>query len=326
LLELADSQVTAVSALGPTASFITDLAMAADGNLILAAGDQGVFIMSAEGVVIDQPGTLVSDSPLPGELVMPVGVAVDATGSLYVADSDGTFGAITAMHSNVAPDRVGSASLIPGRAVQGALSAQATEQVWTYAATAGERITVTAIDNLGGALDLALRLLDSNSVEIAANDNHASLDILNPSDAQLVDVTLPAEGIYTILVEQMAGEGGYSLGLSLTQMLTLDATGSASASGELGMVLPVDTYEFSGATGQSLTITLEAIGGDLDPLLRLFGPDGGLVAENDDADDPALGTDSQIMNFTLSAAGLYRLEAARFEGAGRYRLTIAPAA
>src|SRR5690606_11403726 len=92
--------------------------------------------------------------------------------------------------------------------------------------------------------------------------------------------------------------------------------------GELEAAFSDALWEFNGTAGQVVTITLEATNGDLDPLLRLIGPDGSTIAENDDAEDSALGTSAQVVGLSLPADGLYRLLATRFDGAGSYRLTV----
>lgn len=83
-----------------------------------------------------------------------------------------------------------------------------------------------------------------------------------------------------------------------------------------------DQYEFILKAGESVLITAEATSGDLDPTLRLYGPDGALLAENDDRNadslDPALG-------FTASETGSYTVIIARYDGhnnSGSYILHI----
>lgn len=319
LVDLADARQ--INVLGPLANQLNDLAVAPDGNLVIATQDQGVLILTAEGEFVSQPGVLVPNSPLPGEIVAPGGVAVDAAGRLYIADSDGTFGAITAMSTSVAPNRLGSMTLTPGLGVQGVINEQSPQQSWVYSGASGQRITITAVDNTG-ELDLALRLIDPNGAEAAYNDDHISQSIANFTDAQIDDLLLAADGQYLVVVERISGEGTYSLGLSLTGALSFDAGGVARAAGELGPAFPEALWEWNGSAGDVLTITMEAASGDLDPLLRIVGPDGSILAENDDADDSALGTNAQLVGVSLPVDGVYQLQAARFDGAGSYRLTI----
>jgi hypothetical protein len=173
------------------------------------------------------------------------------------------------------------------------------------------------VDNFGGTVDLALRLIAPDGSEIDANGDHSSLDLLNPTDAQIAGFALPASGRYSIVVEAAEGEGTYSLGLSLSGTITT----ATAAAGELSLVIPVQTWQFSGSAGQEISITLTPISTTLDPIVRLYDPAGELIADNDDAEDPALGLGSQL-TLTLPVDGLYTIEAARFDGAGAYELTI----
>ena len=85
-------------------------------------------------------------------------------------------------------------------------------------------------------------------------------------------------------------------------------------------------YLFTGMKGDKLAIAIESAGlnYELDPLLKLTGPDGSVVAEADDTSknpDPSL-------NPTLPADGQYLLELRdTFHGSGPrhvYRLTVGP--
>jgi sugar lactone lactonase YvrE len=323
LLALENNTAEVRSVPGAVAEDLNALAVAADGSLIAATSDQGILILSADGEVLAQPTFIVPAFPLPGEVVAPVGVASAPDGRLFFADSDGTFGAVTAMSTTVAPGRIGAAELVVGQAVQGQLNDGTRQQTWTYTSAGNERITFTAFDNSGlGALDLALRLIDPAGRELAFNDDHDNPDLANFTDAQLADQPLVQPGQYLVIVEVVDGEGGYTLSLSRTQTLILNPNGVIRVSGRLEAAFPSDLWEFTGSAGQILTITLEATSGDLDPLLRLIGPDGSLIAENDDADDRALGTSAQIAGVSLPADGLYRLQTVRFAGSGAYELTI----
>ncbi|MDO8793020.1 MAG: pre-peptidase C-terminal domain-containing protein, partial [Vicinamibacterales bacterium] len=78
-----------------------------------------------------------------------------------------------------------------------------------------------------------------------------------------------------------------------------------------------DVYMFQGAAGQTVTITMTA---GFDAFLNLIGPDGAVVASDDDSGG---GTNSRIV-LRLTAAGAYRIEATAFSasGLGPYTLTV----
>ncbi len=75
---------------------------------------------------------------------------------------------------------------------------------------------------------------------------------------------------------------------------------------------------FTGAAGQTVTLTMTAAG--FDTFINLIGPDGTLVASDDDSGG---GTNSRIV-LRLAAAGAYRIEATAFSatGLGAYTLTV----
>lgn len=301
---------------------INNIGVDASNQFILATDNQGLLVVSAEGEIAGGIGQIVINSPLPGDFVSPKAVAVGADGTVYVADSDGTFGAITAMSTRVQAGRVGPTALLPGMQVHGTLNTQTPQQDWTLAAAAGQRVTISAVDNGGGMLDPALRLIAPDGSEVAYNDDLDAADLPNITDAQLADVALPGAGAYTVRVELRNGSGSYRLGVSREQAFELSADGVTRLSGSIQAALPVERWIFQGRAGQTLTFTMQAAGGNLDAVLRLLDARYEVVAENDDAADAALGKDAQLVQVRLPADGTYTLEARRFDGDGDYTLVI----
>ncbi len=101
-----------------------------------------------------------------------------------------------------------------------------------------------------------------------------------------------------------------------------------SAIGEVGLrdVSDVDLYAVSAVAGDQLVITTTTPGGgtgqfdnDLDPLLELTGPDGALLAMDDNGAD---GRNAAIPH-TAATSGLYRIAVSATAGtAGEYGLTV----
>ena len=75
--------------------------------------------MNDDGNEINRVGRIVAGFPLAGELVSPQGIAAANDGTLYWADSDGTFGNVTAVSLSVESGRVGDTRLQSGVAVGG---------------------------------------------------------------------------------------------------------------------------------------------------------------------------------------------------------------
>jgi WD40 repeat protein len=124
------------------------------------------------------------------------------------------------------------------------------------------------------------------------------------------------------------------------------AAGSALVGSNRGEVTVggSNAWTFQGRTGETITITVLAddpgsgttpeewvAKGLFDSLLRVYSPDGTLLAENDDVDGTMLpvgsvaDTNSQISNLTLPIDGVYRLEIRSAYGgvtSGAYTLVI----
>ncbi len=293
----------------------------AGGGYWLATEDRGVLVIGLDGEPAAALGRIVANYPLPGEVVHPRGVALAPNGTVYVADSDGAFGAVTALSTRVQAGRIGAARLTPGAVAQGALNGQTLAQEWTFSGTAGQWITLSAVDTGGGALDVALRLVAPDGRDEAYNDDQAAADLPNPTDAQIADHRLAQTGVYQVWVERVSGSGSYRLALSPEQPFSL-TEGVIRLRGSLPDALPVQRWTFEGRAGSVLTITMQAVSGTLDPLLRLLDDQGRVLAENDDAADPALGKDAQLSQVRLPADGSYALEARRFVGEGDYTLVV----
>jgi serine protease Do len=72
-----------------------------------------------------------------------------------------------------------------------------------------------------------------------------------------------------------------------------------------------DVYEFNGEQGQTVVITMTS--DEFDTYLGLLGPDGTVVAENDDSNGT---TDSQI-SVQLPSSGTYTVIANAYDDTGR---------
>lgn len=85
------------------------------------------------------------------------------------------------------------------------------------------------------------------------------------------------------------------------------------ARGTLSAANPSDEWALNGFAGQP--VALVATGdGSLDPVLEVIGPDGALLAENDDMD--SLVRDAGLEAFALPSDGAYTVRVRRYEGAG----------
>ncbi|MCC6801945.1 MAG: pre-peptidase C-terminal domain-containing protein [Anaerolineae bacterium] len=293
---------------------ITAMTAAPDGDLAFASMDEGVLLVDSGGAVVSQ---IAPDDRLRR-------VVFGSDGALYAARADG---GITALSTRGLPDRFGGRVLALGVPVVGTLSEAAPQQSWTYDGTAGERLTISAVDQTRTdvfqvGLDMALRLIAPDGSELAYNDDQPGDDLFGVYDAQIADFTLPQTGTYTIRVEWRQAQGMYTLGVSGGQTLELSADDVTRLDGVLQDVFPVQDWRFDARAGDVLTITMTTESGTLDPAIVLRDPGGDLIGFNDDAADPELDVNAQLTQITLPVDGTYTLEASRFEGSGRYHIVI----
>lgn len=79
-------------------------------------------------------------------------------------------------------------------------------------------------------------------------------------------------------------------------------------------------YSFNGKAGERPEIVMNAKGGETDPVLRLYDPEGRLIAEDDNGNGKR---NARIDGIVLAADGVYTVEAINNgPGAGRYALII----
>lgn len=284
-----------------------------DNRLVVATDGNGILLFNSLGEVVNQ---------IPTDENLPVAVAAGQGGIIYWAAADGTNGSISALSLGVEQGRIGTSNLRSGVEVQGLLEGSIQRQLWTFDGLRGEIVALNALADVDSfELDLALRILDPTGREIASADNDELGILANSLDAQIVYLSLPSDGQYYLIVERLAGEGRYRIGYNKSSLITINEN-RAQVTGFLNETMPLQRWTFEGRAGSIVTITMQSAEGNLDTVLRLLSARGDLLLENDDAEDPELGFNSQIFQYRLSSTGLYTIEASRFIGEGTYTLTI----
>ncbi|GAB4379324.1 MAG: hypothetical protein Kow00121_33250 [Elainellaceae cyanobacterium] len=187
---------------------------------------------------------------------------------------------------------------------------------YTFEGTAGQQITVELNSN---EFNSYLILLTPEGENFAQDDDSAG-----ESNSRL-EVTLPADGTYTILANTFnSGEtGAYTLKVAAAGIspILLKEEGTLGANSQVlqadGSLY--DEYSFQGQAGQNVTILLES--SDFDPFVILVGPDDQVVGQNDDASPRTL---NSLLTATLPVNGTYRIIANAYDQAGRgnYILTV----
>lgn len=220
----------------------------------------------------------------------------------------------------------------------GELTEQAQTGGFTFIGTAGDVITI-ALDST--AFDPKVQLVAPDG-SVIAEDDDSGPDL----NALIREYTLPRDGEYTIVVDGFRGAAGnrqllgqFSLTLSRAGDTTAQqptaapqpgATATPAPQVSSGAIASGQTLngEFSEAT-QNAAYSFEARAGDtvsidlrsdeIDPLVRLLGPDGQVIAEDDDSGG---GVQARIADFTLPADGTYTIEVDAFRGIDSARLVL----
>lgn len=207
-----------------------------------------------------------------------------------------------------------------------ARGARGLEDHWTFTGRAGQGVR---IDAMSGAIDAYLVLLH-DGVVVDSNDDGGE-----GQNARILAV-LPETGTYTAVVSAFASEGfGGRYALQLTAL-----TGPAPAPGQTGSIALgarvvgrlergdqtnadggyQDFWEAEGRGGEDVIVELRSVA--FDTYLELYGPDGKLLAHDDDGLGD--GTNS-LITAHLARGGRYRLVVRSYsakEGTGLYELAL----
>jgi hypothetical protein len=205
------------------------------------------------------------------------------------------------------------------------LDRRRTEMRYPVDLSAGD-ILVASTFALTAELDTTLSLVDANGAILAQNDDAA----VGSFNSQIV-YQIAAGGRYEVVASTYGGAGAgdfiFSLALDPNaeapfNFSSIEGTEIARHEAELNDVQSSAVYRLELTAGQTLFATVDTISGNLDPVLRLSGPDGHPVAINDDRGDGSL---NSALAYTAPVAGTYVLEVARFRqspSSGGYRLVM----
>lgn len=200
-----------------------------------------------------------------------------------------------------------------GETVTGEINSTAFEARFTFEGQAGDVINIQH-NATSGDLDPFLRLLDATGTELTSNDDDEQVD--GTLNSFIHDFPLPNTGTYTIVAtrfnEQMGNTAG-SFELSLERAGgggTTTPIGSERFTGEITNQQFSQSFTFEGLAGQVVNIRMNAMSGDLDPLLILQNNQGTELATNDDANDTT--RNSLVEAYVLPADGSYTIVATRF--------------
>lgn len=203
--------------------------------------------------------------------------------------------------------------------------------LFPYQARVGQVVDIE-MTNESSTLDMFVLVIDPKGREVArataAGPDAPSLALRGISITEAGQYVIAASR-YMQLFGRSSGDfslrvvenrGGASSGLFSSPV----GYGAVVRGGPLNAQNPEQIYTLRGTAGDVITITMNAVTGDLDPRLGLSDNLGNLLALVDD--DLAAGViDSAIVNYTLPHTGYYSIIATRFMGndnGGEYQLRV----
>ncbi|MEZ2225304.1 MULTISPECIES: trypsin-like peptidase domain-containing protein [unclassified Microcoleus] len=289
-------------------------------------GNSGGPLLNSSGELIGVNTSIFTRGQGGGNIGIGFAISIDKVPAFLTAVREGRAPRVAQTRSpfgNKSPAKLA----LNGPAISGKLTNQSSVlpgdnsffDLYSFEGKAGQRIT---IEMKSQEIDPYLILLGPDRRQIAQDDDGAG------SNNARITVRLPANGTYTLLANsnQARQSGAYTLELKAAAS-TQAARAILQEEGTLApgaQVLPSDNslyreYTFEGRSGQSVDISLESK--EFDPYVALFGPNGRLVAENDDESDA---TKNASLSVTLPATGRYRVIVNAYDasGRGRYTLTV----
>lgn len=218
----------------------------------------------------------------------------------------------------------GPRSLGYGDAVRGVINDDQVSSFYTFTGAAGDRVQITMEAAPDSVLDCYLELQDANEELIDANDD---IDPGVIRDSQLI-VDLPVDGTYTIVASRYVGpdvdltEGEFILRLELIAEDVVEGVSPSTVPLAYGQTLTGEIndeqylvfYVFNGEAGDTVTIEVDPLTGNLDAVLHLYQSVGTQwieIANNDDA--PSGGTYAPLLeNIILPTTGKYLIAVNRY--------------
>jgi hypothetical protein len=219
---------------------------------------------------------------------------------------------------SVAPIHAQDNQLSYGQTVTGQITKDAFRRIYTFQGRKGDIIeaTLTSTDN---KLDPALILTDEHNGLIAMDDDDAG-----DYNATLPSIRLTEDGVYFLIATRFGQErglttGGFSLTLTRVGIVSNDAQPEGtvlqygdSVVKEIDATVSQHLFAFSALRGDIISVTMQRISGDLDPLLVLADAQGQVILSSDDDPESPGTLDAAIRTLRIQQTANYVIIATRF--------------
>ena len=271
-------------------------------KIIVSAYASGAMCARAE--VYDPSGALVGNNTCDsstGVLTLPSNGAYTILVSDFGFASTGGFGLSLQFTNGSCGD-----SIACGQTASRSIGSVAERHAYRFNGSAGDKVTFSAYAS--GAMCARAELYSPSGALVGNNTCDSSSGLL----------TLPASGVYTILVSDfgLASTGGYGLSLQFTNgRCGRPIACGQTINGEITTVAQRDVFTFCGVAGSSVVISANAPGA-LCARVELYDPSGNPLGNNT--------CDSSTGSVSLPATGAYTILVSDFglASAGQYGLNL----
>lgn len=280
---------------------LTNIALPTDGTytIVLTAGADiipGAYTLTLhQAAVTPQTAAVALSTPTPQPTLAP---------SATPLPSPLPFG--TAVVTGVPALVESGVRLQPRQLIQGRLDAPQESERFTIVGQAGDIITIGMTAAPESDVEPLLTLYGPAGEALATADHS-----FNTEDAYLIGLTLPVTGAYIIFVEDYSGEqtGAYFLsyaqGHILTEQTQPPPAPDTLHTARLSQPASRDLWPLTLRAGDVINAgAVVDANSTLDPVLSLIGPDGTVLAANDNGGDAGSAVLRQI---TIPAEGVYQL-------------------
>lgn len=166
-----------------------------------------------------------------------------------------------------------------GQPVQGTITDDEYEFNYTFSASAGDVITISAVEIANTYLSLELQLIDSSGEVIHERDRWLPIYTLLPFE-------IPADGDYTLRLVRSGGADGSSSGnfvvlVDLAQINPLEP--GTPVEGRLSIPANTHFWEYAGMAGEIMSVRAEGVGIEF----VVIQPDGGSLRSRGPETNPA---------------------------------------
>ena len=232
-----------------------------------------------------------------------VTLTVAGTYTVLVADCSDTLTGKYEIYSQRTNNPSGAPMLLLSQTQTGSIAFPAQNNSYVFAGSANDLFDFTVA---ASGLSPKIRLYGPTGALVAANNPFGC----SGSVVELDGAKLPASGTYTVLVADCSDRlaGSYTIYAQRTNSPFRPAPmvwGGQTETGQIVSATQNLTYTFAGTANNSVDLTMVTTSGSLSPKLRLYNPDGTLLA----AANPfgCSGSTIQLNSVTLAQTGIYTL-------------------